>query len=105
MCGCAVDGVEMIFITLVNESGLIHLSDLPSAGDTSYAGVIIQGDQAYISYYTSTIAQEMPWLLGVISPSTIRMAKVNLTELNTLADNKIPLGYGSFLNLTVPWLD
>jgi len=28
----------------VNERRLVHLSDLPSAGDTSYAGVVLRGD-------------------------------------------------------------
>jgi hypothetical protein len=40
-------------IFLVEETGLRYLSDLPSRGDTSYAGIVIKGDDLYASYYTS----------------------------------------------------
>jgi hypothetical protein len=65
----------------VEPDRLIHLSDLPSAGDTSYAGVVIRGDQLYVSYYTSTIERDYPWILGMVSPSEIRMARIDLPSL------------------------
>jgi hypothetical protein len=73
---------------LVQEDGLIRLSDLPSAGDTSYPGVVIRGDDAYISYYTSSITHDFPWIIGMLSRSDIMMAKVNLKELEALAIEK-----------------
>jgi hypothetical protein len=73
---------------LVREDGLVRLSDLPSAGDTSYAGVVIRGGDLYICYYTSDTDRDYPWLLGMVLPSSIRMAKVGLPGLETLAMSK-----------------
>ncbi len=70
---------------LVTEDGLIRLSDLPSAGDTSYAGVVVEGDQVIISYYTSNIRKDYPWILGMMLPTDIRIAKVDLPSLEALA--------------------
>jgi hypothetical protein len=73
----------------VRTDGLVYLSDLPSAGDTSYSGVVIVGDTAYISYYTSPIDRDYAWLLGMLSPSSVRMVKVDLTALETLANQAL----------------
>jgi hypothetical protein len=70
----------------VRLDGLVYLTDLPSAGDTSYEGLVLDGDTAYISYYTSPIAKDYPWILGMFSPSQVRMAKVDLRALEALAD-------------------
>ena len=70
----------------VRLDGLLYLTDLPSAGDTSYEGVILDGDTAYISYYTSPIKKDYSWILGMLSPSQVRMAKVDLQALEELAD-------------------
>ncbi len=73
---------------LVNETtGLTYLTDLPSQGDTSYAGVVINGTELYVSYYTSDIRFDYSWLLGMVSDSDIYMAKINLTALNSLAES------------------
>ncbi len=73
----------------VLENRLVHLSDLPSAGDTSYAGVVIRGDDAYISYYTSGHARDYPWIIGMLARSDILVAKVHLPLLERLAAEKI----------------
>ncbi len=70
---------------LVREDGLVWLTDLPSAGDTSYAGAVVQGDTLYVSYYTSPIGRDYPWILGMLSPSEIRIARVSLPDLERLA--------------------
>ncbi|MBN2224740.1 MAG: exo-alpha-sialidase [Deltaproteobacteria bacterium] len=70
---------------LVEEDRLVWLSDLPSAGDTSYSGVVIRGDEAYISYYTSSIKRDYPWIIGMLSKSDIMMAKVDLVKIEALA--------------------
>ena len=70
---------------LVREDGLTYLSDLPSSGDTSYAGSVILGDEAYVCYYTSPIDKDYPWLIGMLSPTNIRMAKISLHSLVRLA--------------------
>ncbi len=70
---------------LVTEKGLIRLTDFPSAGDTSYNGVVIRDGFAYISYYTSSIKRDWPWLMGMVSASDIRIAKVSLAGLEKAA--------------------
>ncbi len=69
----------------VRENGLAYLTDLPSAGDTSYVGLVIDGDTAYASYYTSPIDHDYVWILGMLSPSAVRMAKIDLKAMETLA--------------------
>jgi len=70
----------------VRQDGLAYLTDLPSEGDTSYEGVIVMGDKAYISYYTSPINHDYAWILGMMSPSQVRMAAVDLKALEALAN-------------------
>jgi hypothetical protein len=71
----------------VQEERLIYLSDLPSAGDTSYAGAAILGDALYACYYTSRIDRDYPWILGMLSATHIRMAKTSLRSLLALAES------------------
>jgi len=75
---------------LVEEGGLAWLSDLPSAGDTSYAGVVVQGDDLYVSYYTSDPDHDYPWVLGMVGPSEVMMARVGLESLEALAGDATP---------------
>ena len=72
----------------VRPDALIYLSDLPSAGDTSYAGVVIHGEDAYISYYSSDTERDYAWLLGALLPSDILMARVPLARLEALATSR-----------------
>ncbi len=72
----------------VTEESLTHLSDLPSAGDTSYAGVVLRDGFLYTDYYTSAIDRDYPWFLGMFLPTDIRMARVSLDSLVALADEK-----------------
>jgi hypothetical protein len=72
---------------LVNETtGLTYITDLPSGGDTSYAGVVQNGTELYVSYYTSDITKDYSWVLGMVSDSNIRIAQINLTALNAFAE-------------------
>ncbi len=73
---------------LVETDRLVYLTDLPSAGDTAYTGVVIRGDEVYISYYTNNIKRDYAWILGMVSPSDIRLAKINLPSLEALAEAK-----------------
>lgn len=72
----------------VSTGRLVHLSDLPSAGDTSYAGIALRDGFAYVDYYTSHIARDYPWLLGMFLPTDIRMARISLDSLLALANEK-----------------
>jgi hypothetical protein len=65
---------------------LVWLSDLPSAGDTSYAGVVCRGDALYVDYYTSPIRRDWPWIVGMFLRSDIRMARLPLAALHASAD-------------------
>jgi hypothetical protein len=71
---------------LVEHDGLVYLSDLPSAGDTSYSGVVRRGDDLYVSYYSNNVDRDYPWILGMVSPSSIRMARINLPTLEALGE-------------------
>ncbi len=75
-------------IFLVEPDRLVHLTDLPSAGDTSYAGVVVRDGAAWISYYTSDISSDYPWLLGMLAASDIRLARVSLEKLEAVATMK-----------------
>ncbi|HUO04792.1 MAG TPA: sialidase family protein [Candidatus Binataceae bacterium] len=75
---------------LVEEDGLVYLSDLPSAGDTSYAGVVVRDGYLYASYYTSDISRDYPWVIGMMLRSDIRMAKIGLQSLARLAPARHP---------------
>lgn len=72
-------------IFLVAESGLQLLTDLPSTGDTSYAGVARRGDELYVSYYTSPLDRDYTWIMGMLRPSQIRMARIDLRALERRA--------------------
>jgi hypothetical protein len=73
----------------VTTDGLAYLTDLPSAGDTSYVGLVMDGDKAYASYYTSPIDHDYSWILGMISPSAVRMVTIDLKALEVRA-NRMP---------------
>jgi len=77
---------------LVEEDGLWHLTDLPSAGDTSYAGIVIRGDELYASYYTSRVDRDYPWIAGMFQPSNIVMARISLPAMARLAQEKSAAG-------------
>lgn len=75
---------------LVEEDRLTYLSDLPSAGDTSYAGAVILGDALYVCYYTSPVDRDYPWILGMLTTTNIRMAKISLPSLAALVGAASP---------------
>jgi len=68
----------------VKEDRLDRLFDLPSQGDTSYAGCVLRGKDLYTCYYTSDITKDYIWIYGMIKPSAIRMAKIDMEEVEKL---------------------
>ena len=70
----------------VREDGLAYLTDLPSNGDTSYVGLVMDENYAYASYYTSPIDHDFGWILGMFSPTSVRMAQIDLQAMEALAD-------------------
>jgi hypothetical protein len=70
----------------VRENGLAYLTDLPSNGDTSYVGLVMDGDVAYLTYYTSPLDHDFAWVMGMMLPSEIRMVEVDLKAIEELAN-------------------
>jgi hypothetical protein len=71
----------------VTRQGLVYLSDLPSAGDTSYPGVVLHDGDAWISYYTSDIHHDYIWFIGMHEPTSIRLARIPLANLLQAANH------------------
>lgn len=74
----------------VGLGGLRLLTLLPSAGDTSYPGVAMARSDLLISYYTSRTDRDYPWLLGMLMPSELRLARIPLTSIESLAARSGP---------------
>lgn len=70
----------------VTAERLVYLSDLPSAGDTSYAGAVVRDGLLYTDYYTNDVRRDVPWLIGMFQRSDIRMATLPTESLRRLAD-------------------
>ncbi|HKJ24633.1 MAG TPA: sialidase family protein [Myxococcota bacterium] len=70
----------------VEPERLVYLGDLPSAGDTSYAGVVLRDGALFTEYYTSRIDRDYPWLLGMFLPTELRMARIPLEALESVSD-------------------
>ena len=68
----------------VQEDKLVRLFDLPSSGDTSYAGCVLRGDDLYTCYYTSDIRRDPIWIYGMTQPTAVRMAKIDMREVEKL---------------------
>jgi hypothetical protein len=69
----------------VTMGGTRLLDLLPSAGDTSYAGVVLRDGDLYASYYTSRVDRDYPWVVGMLMPSEVRMLRLPLTALEKAA--------------------
>lgn len=70
----------------VEPERLVYLSDFPSAGDTSYAGVVVRDGMLFVEYYTSHVGRDYPWLLSMFLPTELRMARIPLDALLAVSD-------------------
>jgi hypothetical protein len=70
----------------VEPGRLVRLSDLPSAGDTSYAGAVVRDGALWTEYYTSRVDRDYPWLLGMFLPTDLRMARIPVAALLAVSD-------------------
>ena len=63
------------------ERGPLRITDhgeLPSAGDTSYAGVArIRGSRWLTTWYSSPVAEDPSWIVGFAGPTDIWRAVVD----------------------------
>ncbi len=69
-------------------SGLVHLADLPSSGDTAYAGVVVRHGKVNISYYTNDPHTDYPWVFGMLCPTRIQITVFDVENLKKLEDEK-----------------
>ncbi|MHA1275334.1 MAG: sialidase family protein [Promethearchaeota archaeon] len=84
---------------LIDNNEITYLSDLPSTGDTSYAGIVMKDGYLYISYYTSDTNYDYTWILGQIAPSNIKIAKIKLSNLEKVAENPPSLPEKSLIKI------
>ncbi len=60
----------------VTATSLAHLCDLPSAGDTGYAGVALAGNRIAVSYYTTSPGKDCRWIAGMVLPAEVRVTEL-----------------------------
>ena len=57
-----------------------EIQEVKSAGDTSYTGLAPLGNDRYLlSWYSSAVKEDVPWLEGTYGPSDIWLADVDLS--------------------------
>ena len=78
-------GKKRTSVYLVATTGLKKLTDLPGYGDTSYTAVVIQGQDAIVSYYSNDTRLDLPWLVGMFSAADVQIASLNLPDLEQAA--------------------
>jgi hypothetical protein len=60
--------------------GIKEWFQLPSAGDTSYAGAVALKDgNMLVSWYSSDVPSDPPWLLGIIGATNIWMGQIHFS--------------------------
>jgi hypothetical protein len=66
----------------------VHLFDLPSSGDTAYTGVVVRGDDVFVSYYTPPIRRDLPWIAAIcfLPRTDIRISRFSGRGLLAVAD-------------------
>jgi len=74
-------------IFLLEDAGLTYISDLPSSGDTSYAGVVVENETIFSCYYTSDVEADYPWLIGMIASSSIEFVELDSASLSAAAES------------------
>ena len=79
------DEILGLAATFLEPDRLVRLSDLPSAGDTSYAGVVLRDDALWTEYYTSRIDRDYPWFLALFLPTELHMARIPLDAVRALS--------------------
>ena len=68
--------------------GLAHIADLPSCGDTSYAGVAAAAGKVFISYYTNDPRRDYPWVVGMSLPTRIQISAIDIASLSKQGESR-----------------
>jgi hypothetical protein len=70
---------------LVNGGGALAVKEwgeIPSAGDTSYAGVAFPDpNRALVTWYSGDLAQDRPWVIAMFDLTDIWQGTIDLTML------------------------
>lgn len=74
----------------VRADGLVRITDLPSSGDTSYGGVVVEGDTAWATYYSSPPDRDWAWILGMFAPTAVRIARIDIHAAAEKAEGLAP---------------
>ncbi len=82
-------GRKRTSIYRVTPDKLTRITDLPSAGDTSYPGIVQKDGCLYISYYTSNMDGDYPWLLGLVTQSNIMMTRIPLDDIGNITNEDV----------------
>jgi hypothetical protein len=91
---------------LIEQDKIVYISDLPSSGDTSYPAAVVRGSSVYISYYTNDPIWDYPWFLGSLMSTRVRIAKISLSRLESLANKKLTdYQETGGVQPSIPWLD
>ena len=62
--------------------GVIVHAELPSAGDSAYAGIAPLGGSRFLAtWYSSNTTADETWFLGLLGPSDIWQATIDLASL------------------------
>lgn len=85
------------FVNLSSTQALRYISDLPSTGDSTYEGIIIEDGRIYITYYTNDLRTDPAWLLGMLVPSDILLVNISVASLLAAADDPLDPQIG------LPW--
>jgi len=61
---------------------LVELAELPSAGDTSYAGIAdLDADRSLVTWYSGELRADHPWFLGMLEASDVWAATIDWRKL------------------------
>lgn len=82
-------GRKRTSLYLVEPHQLVFLSDLPSCGNTAYGGAVVEEDSVLICYYSSPPGKDWFWLMGMLSNSSIEMARFKIADLEKLGEQKL----------------
>lgn len=56
--------------------------ELPSAGDTAYAGIApIDADRFLVTWYSSLLSADVPWVAGALGPTSIWQATIDMSQM------------------------
>lgn len=68
---------------IMNGTDVREWGELPSAGDTSYAGVAMLDDhRALVSWYSSNLQDDANWVIAILDATDIYTGVIDLTKLN-----------------------